>query len=115
MQKCEIEVICADAVERGRNGTRTQWNADTVERAHTKSLDANDKLIQTRSHVRDTIASRKRQVIMRKGKSTEKSVWIVSRELTRKKNTVHEQAQNTEDTENGKNCTISEAKSVCSS
>ena len=24
-----------------------------VERAHTKSLDANDKLIQTRSHVRD--------------------------------------------------------------
>ena len=43
---------------------------DAVERAHTKSLDANDKLIQTRSHVRDTIASRKRQVIMRKGKST---------------------------------------------
>jgi len=41
-----------------------------VERAHTKSLDANDKLLQTRSHVRDTIASRKRQVIMRKGKST---------------------------------------------
>jgi len=54
MQKCEIEVICADAVER----------------AHTNSLDANDKLIQTRSHVRDTVASRKRQVIMRKGKST---------------------------------------------
>jgi len=24
---------------------RTQWNADTLERAHTKSLDANDKLI----------------------------------------------------------------------
>ena len=40
------------------------------ERAHTKSLDANDKLIQTRSHVRDITASRKRQVIMRKGKST---------------------------------------------
>ena len=41
-----------------------------VECAHTKSLDANDKLIQTRSHVRDTTASRKRQVIMRKVKST---------------------------------------------
>jgi len=41
-----------------------------VERAHTKSLDANDKLIQTRSHVRDTTASRKRQVIMRKVRST---------------------------------------------
>jgi len=50
---CVIEVICAD----------------TVERAHTKSLDSNDKLIQTRSHVRDTIASRKRQVVMRKVKS----------------------------------------------
>jgi len=42
---------------------------DAVERAHTKSLDANDKLMQIRSHVRDKIASRKRQVIMRKGKS----------------------------------------------
>jgi len=41
-----------------------------VERAHTKSLDANDKLTQTRSHVRDTTASRKRQVRMRKVKST---------------------------------------------
>jgi len=41
-----------------------------VERAHTKSLDANDKLIKNRSHVRDTTASRKRQVIMRKVKST---------------------------------------------
>jgi len=41
-----------------------------VERAHTKSLDANDKLTQTRSHVRDTKASRKRQVRMRKVKST---------------------------------------------
>ena len=60
MQKCEIEVICADAVER----------------AHTKSLDANDKLIQTRPHVRDTIASKKRQVIMRKGKSTIRSLVI---------------------------------------
>ena len=41
-----------------------------VERAHTKSLDAIDKLTQTRSHVRDTTASRKRQVRMRKVKST---------------------------------------------
>jgi len=41
-----------------------------VERAHTNSLDANDKLIQTRSHVRDTIASRKRQFAMRKVQST---------------------------------------------
>jgi len=41
-----------------------------VMRGHTKSLDANDKLIQTRSHERDTIASRKRQVVMRKVKST---------------------------------------------
>jgi len=47
-----------------------------VERAHTKSLDANDKLIQTRSHVRDTTASRKRQVRMRKVKTT-----ICAREL----------------------------------
>jgi len=57
-----------------------------------KSLDANDKLIQTRSHERDTIASRERQVVMRKVKSTiqecrpaEKLAWIVSRELTRQK------------------------------
>ena len=49
-----IEVICPDAVER----------------AHTKSLDANDKLRQTRPHVRNTIVSRKRQVIMRKVKFT---------------------------------------------
>ena len=41
-----------------------------MERAHTKSLDANDKLIQTRSHVRNAIASRERQVVMRKVKST---------------------------------------------
>ena len=39
-------------------------------RGHTKSLDANDKLIQTRSHVRNAIASRERQVVMRKVKST---------------------------------------------
>jgi len=41
-----------------------------VMRGHTKSLDANDKLIQTRSHVRNAIASRERQVVMRKVKST---------------------------------------------
>jgi len=41
-----------------------------VMRGHTKSLDANDKLIQTRSHVRNAIASRGRQVVMRKVKST---------------------------------------------
>ena len=34
------------------------------------SLDANDKLIQTRSHVRNTITSRKRRFVMRKGIST---------------------------------------------
>jgi len=39
-------------------------------RGHTKSLDANDKLIQTRSHVRNAIASRERQVVIRKVKST---------------------------------------------
>ena len=44
--------------------------ADAVERARTQSFDANDKLVQTRSHVRDTTASRKRQVRMRKVKST---------------------------------------------
>ena len=44
--------------------------ADAVERARTQSFDANDKLVQTRSHVRDTTASKKRQAIMRKGKST---------------------------------------------
>ena len=43
-------------------------------RGHTKSLDANDKLIQTRSHVRNAIASRERQVVMRKVKSTIR--WI---------------------------------------
>ena len=41
-----------------------------VMRGHTKSLDANDKLIQTRYHVRNAIASRERQVVMRKVKST---------------------------------------------
>jgi len=41
-----------------------------VMRGHTKSLDGNDKLIQTRSHVRNAIASRERQVVMRKVKST---------------------------------------------
>ena len=39
-------------------------------RSGAHSLDANDKLIQTRPHVRNTIASRKLQVVMRKGKST---------------------------------------------
>jgi len=50
----------------------TKPNAMRIEvmRGHTKSLDANAKLIQTRSHERDTIASRKRQVVMRKVKST---------------------------------------------
>jgi len=41
-----------------------------VMRGHTKSLDAHGKLVQTRSHERDTAASRKRQVVMRKVKST---------------------------------------------
>jgi len=41
-----------------------------VMRGHTKSIDAHDKLIQTRSHERDTAASRKRQVVMRKVKFT---------------------------------------------
>ena len=50
----------------------TKPNAMRIEvmRGHTKSLDANDKLIQTRSHERDTITSRKWQVVMRKVKST---------------------------------------------
>ena len=43
------------------NAMRNRGNcAVAVERAHTKSLDANEKLIQTGSHVRDTTASRKR-------------------------------------------------------
>ena len=50
-----------------------------VMRGHTKSLDANDKLMQTRSHVRNAIASRERQVVMRKVKST----IILSRSLER--------------------------------
>ena len=45
-----------------------------VMRGHTKSLDANDKLIQTRSHEQDTAASRKRHVVMRKVKSTIKAM-----------------------------------------
>jgi len=60
--QCVVEVIA-----------RTQWSA------HTKSLDANDKLIQARSHVRDTIASRKRQLIMRKGKSTVERYDIIAK------------------------------------
>jgi len=44
--------------------------ANAVERAHTKYHDANEKLIQTRPHVRNTKASRKRQVVMRKSIST---------------------------------------------
>jgi len=44
--------------------------ANAVEYAHTNSLDANDKLIQTRSHRRNTITSRKRRFVMRKGIST---------------------------------------------
>jgi len=51
--------------------------ANAVERAHTNSLDVDDKLIQTRPHVRNTIASRKRQVVMRKGKSTNWCVKIL--------------------------------------
>ena len=42
--------------------------ANAVERAHTNSLDANDKLMQTRHHVRNTNTSRKRQFVMRRGK-----------------------------------------------
>ena len=57
-----------------------------VMRGHTKSLDANHKLIQTRSHVRNAIASRERQVVMRKVKSTivasrrvaQRDRWIVT-------------------------------------
>jgi len=50
----------------------TKPNAMRIEvmRGHTKSLDTKNKLIQTRSHERDTTASRKRKVRMRKGKST---------------------------------------------
>ena len=43
---------------------------------HTKSLDANDKLIQTRSRVQNTIASRKRQVVIQKGKYTIRCLQI---------------------------------------
>ena len=59
----------------GAGGLSSQFDAIAImllvpmskERAHTNSLDANYKF--TRSHVRDTIASRKRQVVMRKVKS----------------------------------------------
>jgi len=56
----------------GQNRTQCESRscANAVERAHTNSLDANDKLIQTRPHERNTIASGKRQVVTRKGKST---------------------------------------------
>ena len=56
----------------GQNRMQCEWRscANAVERAHTNSLHANDKLIQTKPHVRNTIASRKRQVVVRKGKST---------------------------------------------
>jgi len=43
---------------------------NAVECARRNSLDANDKLIQTRSHERNTIMHRKRRFVMRKGIST---------------------------------------------
>jgi len=43
---------------------------NAVEHAHTNSLNANGKLIQIRPHVRNTIARRKRQLVMRKGEFT---------------------------------------------
>ena len=58
-------------MDKTENAMRNRGYCEVVvERAHTKSFDANDKLIQTRSHIRDTTASRKRQVRMRKVKST---------------------------------------------
>jgi len=63
----------------------SRWCANAVERAHTKSLDANDKLIQTRPHIWNTIASRKRQVVMRKGKSTIRACASCSKMLNNKK------------------------------
>jgi len=51
------------------HANRGYW-ANAVERAHTNSLDANNRLIQTRPHVRNTSTSRKRQFAMRKVKST---------------------------------------------
>jgi len=68
-----------DSLKRGvhaEKGQKIECNANrgycanAMERAHRNSLDAHDKLIQTRPHVRNTIASRRRQFVMRKGKST---------------------------------------------
>ena len=50
--------------------------ANAVEHAHPHSLEANDKLIQTRYHVRNTITSRKRQFVMGKGISTIRTQFV---------------------------------------
>jgi len=61
-----------DSVVSTQTGQNFESNANrgyctnAVERAHVNSLDANDKLIQTRSHERNTITSRKQRFIMRK-------------------------------------------------
>ena len=61
---------CVHADEQNRMQCELRSCANAVERTYTNSLDANDKLIHPIPHVRNTIASRKRQVVMRKGKST---------------------------------------------
>jgi len=40
------------------------YSANTLERVHTNSFDANEELIQFRPHLWNTIASRKRQFVM---------------------------------------------------
>jgi len=95
-----------------------------VMREHTKSLDANGKLIQTRSPdltygIQQRVGNGKSECeklnpLYKNAPPTEKLAWIVSRELRRKK-TRYTSKHKTTDTENGKNSTISEAKSVCSS
>jgi len=65
--------------------------ANAVECTHTNSPDANDKLIQTRSHEQNTTTSRKWRFTMRKVHPLCKNyphgklAWIVLRELTRNK------------------------------
>jgi len=77
--------VVSTSMDKTENAMRNRSYCEVaVERAHMKSLDANDKLIQTRPHVRNTIASRKRQVIMGKGKSTIRFIKHLNRERCQK-------------------------------
>ena len=67
--KLDSPNVMSTQMDKTSNAVRIDC-ANTAKRAHTNSLDAHDKLIQTRSHVWNTIASRKWRFAMRKRIST---------------------------------------------